>query len=326
MTFEDNTAFEYAKKVWDWVNGADDHSFILVAGAGDCKWNDARQPFNISKLSYQNDRNLAHLTAKQVKWEDLAHTYDLHVGHVPVPDSSLKRRIDFTPDIKGGISVPFFASFPFGFKLTYEGLTGGLECSSCYTAGNLDFAFTISTVLGIPTGAKVRVAPRGIRAESQVKIFGGGEVDLPFQEKWDLATVPIAGVSIKDLLKLGPNFDISLAMEIGPISGEFSTVFTTSLRIPDSAYTEIDLIHPEKSKKSSWAPTITRSQTFDAKVAVESMLYFNPALRLSATALSMSVSLRLMAFLLTGVEFGYEIGLEGKMPYVKAKLEGGSCK
>ena len=28
---------------------------------------------------------------------------------------------------------------------------------------------------------------------------------------------------------------------------------------------------------------------------------------------------------LTIAEFGYEVGLEGKMPYVKAKIEGGSC-
>ena len=287
LTFEDDATFAYAKKVWDWANGADDHNFVLVAGAGDCKWNDARQPFNVSTLAYDEARNVAHLAAKPAKWEDLAHTYDLHVGHVAAPDPSLQRRIDLTPEIKGGVSIPFFASFPFGFKVNYEGLTGGVECSNCFTKGNLDFEFTISTVVGVPTGAKIKAAPRGMMADVQVKLFGGGEVDL-VEKKWDIADIPIAGVSIKDILKLGPNFDIGFGLEAGPISGEFALNSATSIRIPDTAYTEIDLIHPEKSKKSSWAPVIDRKLTFDAKIAIESTFYFNPAIRISATALSAS--------------------------------------
>ena len=326
LTFEDDATFAYAKKVWDWVNGADNHNFILVAGAGDCKWNDARQPFDVSRLSYDEGRNVAHLTAKAVQWADLAHTYDLQVGHVAAPDAALQRRIDLTPDISGGVSVPFFASFPFGFKVNHEGLTGGIECSNCFTRGRLDFEFVISTVLGVPTGAKLKAAPRGVRAEAQVKVFGGGEVDTPLQEKWDIADVPIAGVSIKDILKLGPNFGVGFGLEVGPASGEFALNARTSLRVPDSAYTEIDLIHPERSRKSSWAPVIERQLTFDAKIAIESMFFFNPAVRISATALSTSKSSPSEISRLTLPEFGYEIGLEGKMPYVKAKLEGGSCE
>ena len=286
LTFEDATAFAYAKRVWDWVNSANEHSFVLVAGAGDCKSNEARQPFTVSRLAYDDARNVAHLAAKPAAWSDLAHTYDLHVGHVAAPTTSLRRRVDLTPDINGGISIPFFAKFPFGFKLNYEGLTGALECSNCFTQGHLDFELTISTVLGIPTGAKIRAAPRGIHVEAQVKVSGGGEIETPFNSTWDIADVPIAGVSIKDILKLGPNFRIGFGLEIGPVSGEFSLNSATSVRVPDSAYTEIDLIHPEKSRKSSWAPTVNRQLTFDAKLALESIFYFNPALRISATALS----------------------------------------
>ena len=30
LAFEDDATFAYAQNVWDWVNGADNHSFIMV--------------------------------------------------------------------------------------------------------------------------------------------------------------------------------------------------------------------------------------------------------------------------------------------------------
>ena len=291
LKFQDDATFAYAKRVWDWVNGADDHAFVLVAGAGDCKWNKLRQPFNVTKLKYDEKPNVAHLKATKVAWADLAHSYDLRVGKVAVPDEpaarSLQPRIDLTPEIKGGLAVPFIAAFPFGFTILTEGFKGGIECSTCYTKGHIEFEFILSTFLGIPKGAKVRASPRGVMAETQVKFFGGAEVETKIEKEWPLAKIPIAGVTIGDILALGPNFAINLAAEFGPVSGEVSMTSQNKYTIPDTAYTEIDLLQPQKSRKSSWAPVKSSQPVqWDARIALEGTFFLNPALRISATALS----------------------------------------
>lgn len=48
LGFEDDTSFVYAQKVWDWVNGADNHTFLMVAGKGDCGNNAYRIPYLVS--------------------------------------------------------------------------------------------------------------------------------------------------------------------------------------------------------------------------------------------------------------------------------------
>ena len=45
LTFKDASSYTYAKKVWEWVNNANHYQFTLVAGAGDCQWNQDRMPF-----------------------------------------------------------------------------------------------------------------------------------------------------------------------------------------------------------------------------------------------------------------------------------------
>jgi gas vesicle protein len=83
IAFYDDNTFEYAKKVWDWVNGADNHTFVMVADPRDCGWNDHRVPFLISTLDYNESANVALLAAERSNWATAAHTYDLVIGSVP---------------------------------------------------------------------------------------------------------------------------------------------------------------------------------------------------------------------------------------------------
>jgi hypothetical protein len=59
LQFEDDQSFAYAQRVWDWVNGADNHTFLMVVGAGDCDNNPYRVPYLVSELSYDEDLNIA---------------------------------------------------------------------------------------------------------------------------------------------------------------------------------------------------------------------------------------------------------------------------
>ena len=91
ITFTDDDTFEHAKAVWDWVNGADNHSFVMVAGSGDCGWNDYRVPFTVFDIEYDEEANHAHLIANASNWQDAVHSFTLDIGHVKAPEGTTKR-------------------------------------------------------------------------------------------------------------------------------------------------------------------------------------------------------------------------------------------
>lgn len=93
LAFEDDSSFAYAQRTWDWVNGADNHTFVMVAGQGDCGNNTRRLPYLVSTIAYGEDRNTARLNATLGSWKDLLHSYELRVGSVPMSsDLSLAKR------------------------------------------------------------------------------------------------------------------------------------------------------------------------------------------------------------------------------------------
>ena len=46
LTFFNDDDFARAQEVWDWVNGADNHSFVMVVGPQDCGWNQYPHAFS----------------------------------------------------------------------------------------------------------------------------------------------------------------------------------------------------------------------------------------------------------------------------------------
>ena len=80
LIFNDDFAFERAKEIWDWANGEDDRHFIMVVGAGDCGWNEERQPYRVRTLEYDEKDNVAKLNGEPRDWADIAHSYDLDIG------------------------------------------------------------------------------------------------------------------------------------------------------------------------------------------------------------------------------------------------------
>ena len=52
MVFKDDATFAYTQEVWDWVNGDQNSSFVMVAGAGDCGNNTRRLPYVVTTLQY----------------------------------------------------------------------------------------------------------------------------------------------------------------------------------------------------------------------------------------------------------------------------------
>ncbi|ORY11103.1 hypothetical protein BCR34DRAFT_332991 [Clohesyomyces aquaticus] len=300
LEFIDDTTFEYAKKVWDWVNGADDHSFLMVAAAGQCGNNTYRTPYMVHSLKYDEGPNIAHLTVTTGKWETLVHSYELRLGKVTPPASSkLIRRKD------GDDSTAFSLAKPFDFKVKVEAtpLAGELACVGCELTGSLDVDMHVA--FGIPDiidKATFKMQPKGISASINPSLTVTAKTEDKTEWKHTLypAPIPIYGITLGGFMRLGFFSDFIMGLESTAFDGSITVATGWKATIPDSAFVEVDFRNlGDGIKSSSWMPTFSRKPlTITGKVSMKAQLFIAPTIKLEASAL----------------DFGYEGELELKMP------------
>jgi hypothetical protein len=310
LTFEDDATFLYAQRVWDWVNGADNHSFVMVAGPGDCGNNTRRLPYVISTMQYDEVANKAVLAASLSSWEAIAHTYDLVVGDISgSPDHNNQTQAVQKRDIDKSTSIDFVHDFPFSVALSANGLSASLACTNCSTAGSFETQFTISQKFFIPTGASMKMQPRGVSAIAQVKLSGSGSTDSLTKE-FTLLEIPISAFTIPGVFDLGPFLTVSVGAEILGLTLSAGITTGATMKFDDAAIMEVDLLHPEKNTFSGWEPTIDAVDVkVDASITGGVAVFLKPALVLKAEALGQ----------------GFEVGINMKIPNINAKMSAIAC-
>ena len=281
LTFKDDATFAYAQRVWDWVNGADNHTFVMVVGVGDCEWNRRRQPFKVSAIAYDEEKNVARLSTELAKWETIAHSYDLDVGHVPMTDTRLPAR-DVSQDLSLGVS----SAFPFQITATKNGLETALECANCVTTGKLNLELKVSQTFYVPTGASIRLSPQGVTARAEIKLTESGELTEAIEFEKSVRKIPLSGIQIPGIVNIGPNLDISVGFEISALEGSASISGGATASLKDSAIVEVNLLNPLDSKFSGWVPDVKPLPVvIDAKVSGGLQIYALPAVKLVAEVL-----------------------------------------
>lgn len=283
MTFEDDATFAYAQRVWDWVNGADNHSFVMVAGPGDCGDNENRIPFVISTLQYDEVANKATLGAARANWTAIAHTYDLVIGsngaqnestQIVARDINKDTSIDFNHDLTGSLS------------LSSGDLSASVTCLDCSTKGSFDMQFTISQKLFIPTGASMTLKPKGVSALAKVKLSGTGTVTDSLTKTVDLVSIPISGLTIPGVFDLGPFLTVALGAQLTGISVTAGVTSGAEATICDDAVVEMNLLDPEENKFSGWEPKVDILDTsVDGSISGGAQVFLQGSLELKATAL-----------------------------------------
>jgi len=286
LTFDDDDTFAYAKAVWDWVNGADDHSFLMVAGAGDCGDNTDRTPYMVHTLRYDEISNTAYLSVTTGAWEDFVHAYELRVGKVSEPAHRRLRR-----DKNDKTAMSFEKPFPFKVKVEVGSILGELECEDCYFGGGLDVDMHIA--FGIPDiidKAVFRMQPKAIQVRAKTKLTVGSKAGQKTVWKRSLLPepVPLYGITLAGFMRLGLFTDFLLGLEATAFEGTFSVVTGAKAAIPDSAFVEVDFKDLGDIDSSSWAPTVDPYPfEVSGKATTKLQLFIAPELKLEASALSM---------------------------------------
>ena len=287
LTFEDDEAFAYAKKVWDWVNGDDDHSFLMVAGKGDCGDNPYRIPYLVSALAYDEDKNTAKLTATTGPWKKLIHTYELNVGKVPLSDDlGLKRRFDlYNKDTTIGLDFSFRPKL----KVRTSAVFGEFNCNPCATTGSIRFEFAIKVENFLTIDLTFLTKPSGVSASADISLELASNYNSKqdIEKRWSLGKIPLAGIVIPpDILTLGPVIDFQVGIEITwtEIGIKISTGAKATLS--DDAIINADLLHPSKNKFSGWDVILdTKPIQLQARASGYIKIYIEPTLQLEGEAI-----------------------------------------
>ena len=317
LQFEDDDTFAYAQKTWDWVNGADNHTFLMVAGKGDCGNNPYRIPYLVHSIKYDELANTAFLNATTGAWKDLAKSYELVIGDVPMPgEQGLTKR-----DVTRSLNLPLAHVFDFKVKAEVDPVTAELECEDCNTSGTIGMELRIKqNVIGLPNTIEYRVQPSGVKAQAKMKLTIASKFkadkQLFLQHGPSIPLLPAAINIEPDIFSFGPFLDVDVGGEIADMQGEISIGTAAKVSLSDSAIMRANLLDPLDSEFSGWVPDLDfETPTLEAKISAVLQFFFMPAIRVRAQALGQ----------------GIQSGIELKLPLFDFKIEavanedGGVC-
>jgi hypothetical protein len=297
--FKDDTTLEYAKTTWDWVNAAENHTFVLVADTGDCGWNEHRLPFIVSNLHFNEQETAAHLTAKASTWQDAIHTYSLQVGSLGNPSAKLKRQIG-DANISRELSVPFVYKVPipaFEFMApVFDYLTKvKVDCEDCGSYGSFEIGLHFESKLGIPTRAQASLKPRGVGLTMAPRLTLMGNLTVtPFtlmERTWPAQA--LQGITIPGgVLSIEPELIYSGGLEVGPFTGSASMSGGTMMTLDDSEHATFDLLGASVYTQSTWKPTLRpRNLILDTKFIIDAKMLAKAKLHINAKGLGQEYEL-----------------------------------
>jgi hypothetical protein len=317
IVFNDNTTFAYAKNVWDWVNGADNHTFVMVVGTGDCGWNEHRVPFTVSTLAYNDATITASLTANASNWSEAIHSYILDVGAMPIPANATKLRREFGDiDYNKDLSLDFNHILPSAsISIPADGFSVSFACISCGTTGSWDFGFHLETSFLVPRKAYATLNPKGVSLVINPKVTLSADLSSSYKLSQDFLTVPLGGITIPGgILDVGPEIVFSAGVTIGPLTGSASISSGVTISVPDAASLTVD-IKASTLSSSGWDPVVSEQPiVVSAQLSGGIKAYVRAQIQLTAKAFGQ----------------GFDVGI-GVDPYISAQMAaivstGGACK
>ncbi|KAF2735733.1 hypothetical protein EJ04DRAFT_575886 [Polyplosphaeria fusca] len=306
LEFINDAAFEYAKVVWNWVNQDVNNSFIMVTNYAGCADDMERLPFVVSNIRYDEVANKAFLTADLREWEEIAHSYTLNVGHMPltpVHRAMMERGIlQRSPDLTMNLGSSFDQNL---FSTTVGGWTTSVD-AVIRTAGSLNVDFDIDVSWLHIKSASMTVNPVDVAASIQLALTESGTLSSAWSWQKTIISIPIEGIEIAKVVKLGAFLDVDVGFTMDEWSGEAVANLGARAQISNSAIVVVDLVNSANNQFSGWTPSFSPIPlTLNAKIAGSAEVYAQPNVKLEASALGK----------------GWNVALNFKMPYIQADFE-----
>jgi Domain of unknown function (DUF7029) len=298
MTFLSNTTFQTAVASWSWVNFSENRTFILIANSDGCSMDNTRQPWVVSNANYDPSNLVVHLSATQSSWPEIAHTFTLDFGKYKrsSPSSQKRSLIDTTKSFSIDLSRPLPQGLLPAKSLpdilpssVLNNFDFTIDCDNCSSKGTLEFQGHVESNLfkGL-SDFTMTVIPHGFEADLDLKVKATGTAPTTkWGHQWDLFTVGIPGLSIPDILQLGPNLDFSAGFNVEKLTGSVNFAGGVKGAVPDTSTAEIDLVKKKTMGTSGWKPLFTSIPfSIDGEVDFDFDLYIAVSVQLSLTAMS----------------------------------------
>lgn len=272
LNFENKRSYKYGRRIWHWVNGADERTFVMVAGLGHCGWNGDRLPFIVSNAHFDDISNAVTLVGRVSDWKTVAHTYEIYLGG----HHALAKR-----DFQKSFSVPFTHPYPGHNEWGSGDVKFTYDCNGCGTTGDFEMDLSVQGDAWNPTAASVTIRPQGVAANFNPALGLTAQLAGSDSQEFTLLTIPIDHVGWKGVLDLGPDVVFSVGYTVGPLTGTADIGTEMSLSLQDGAELTLDLLSPGASA-SGWTPSFNvQPLTVNATISGSAQLNLKAAVALT---------------------------------------------
>ncbi|KAL7953412.1 hypothetical protein V8C34DRAFT_321097 [Trichoderma compactum] len=226
IKFGSASSLQAAQAAWKWVNQAASNTIIYVADDAACAGDKGRQPFSVESITYDTAAGTALLAATKAAWRDFAEDASIRISGVPAAGNTAR---DIGKDVSIDISHDF--SQPI-YSTTIDGVNLAIACSNCKTQGTLNADITLS----LSNGFEASLTTSGnLGATVEVSVTAGGSIGSPLSTNIPIATVPLAGFSIADVVDIGPELTIVADASISGFSASATATVGATASLPDGS-------------------------------------------------------------------------------------------
>ncbi|KAL8851804.1 MAG: hypothetical protein Q9221_003318 [Calogaya cf. arnoldii] len=273
LTFTSKGAYDYALKIWSYINEKDDEKFLLIANHDGCGPADERQPYKVSSVTEDSADLTISMRTSETEWSEVAGSYDLDFGRMIPQASKLKPRgfwgditgvgkdvldaatgkIDETRSVTFGVNV----GNPGQKSLIFKDQQGrfSIDCVDCYVSGNWQVQGHIVVNNFVLQDLTLSASPSNFKAKMELEATvtaSKSPVALQSSKELFAAPIPGAGIAITGIFKLGA----TVAYEVGTsvtIAGTATARFGLEAGLPNNAIVVADINNPTQSSATGWS-------------------------------------------------------------------------
>ncbi|KAL8993524.1 MAG: hypothetical protein Q9169_006282 [Polycauliona sp. 2 TL-2023] len=273
LTFTSKGAYDYALKIWSYINEDDSQQFLMIANHDGCGPADERQPYKVSSVTEDAADLTISMRTSVTEWSEVAGSYDLDFGRLVPQARKLKPR-GFWGDIVNvgkdvldaatgdfdetkSVTFPLNIGSPGEKTLIYKDEQGrfSLDCVDCYVTGDWQVQGRIVVDNFVLQDLTLSVSPSNFKAKLELEATvtaSKSPVKLQSSKEIFAAPIPAAGIAITGIFKLGATFSYEVGTSV-TIAGTATARFGLEAGLPNNAIVVADINNPSQSSADGWS-------------------------------------------------------------------------